>query len=357
MRKIIIDKPFNVEIKDVPIPVPKPGEILIKTELSGISSGTEMMLYRGTFPNFTLKKWPQWTDYPVCPGYELVGTVVEVCTDSKEQEYNKQLDSLQPKSAVIKTDASEFKVGDKVLCLGEHSEYACLPSEFVAKIPEGVSSQEATLGALATTAMHAIHRAEIEYGDTVAIIGVGILGYLTMQHAKLAGTRKVIAIDKDDSRLEIAEKCGADLIINPDKECPTEKILEFNGVLADVVIEASGYKGTEQLALDIIRDRGKIIILGWHTDNIDFLFGDLYFKEAKIIATRAGGPEAGLPYAYVRWTSDQTMRYCLDLISEGKLSGKHFKPSIFKADEIKNVYKMIHNRDLRIGMQALLKWD
>ena len=78
MKKIYIEGPRNVVIRDEAIPVPGPQQLLVKTELSGISAGTEMMLYRGTYPNLGLKKWAQWTDYPVCPGYELVGTVVAI---------------------------------------------------------------------------------------------------------------------------------------------------------------------------------------------------------------------------------------------------------------------------------------
>ena len=140
MKKIYINGPYDVEIRDVPTPTPGPGEVLIKTQYTGISSGTEMMLYCGTFPNFKLKKWPQWTDYPVCPGYELVGTVVAIGQDAEVSGDMSQLDSLQPKSDVLITKASDFKVGDRVICMGEHAEYACLPAEFVTKIPDNVSS-------------------------------------------------------------------------------------------------------------------------------------------------------------------------------------------------------------------------
>ena len=78
MKSIVINGPFEVEAIDEDVPQAGPGEIVVEAELSGISSGTEMFLYRGTYPNFKLKKWPQWQAYPVRPGYELVGRVVEV---------------------------------------------------------------------------------------------------------------------------------------------------------------------------------------------------------------------------------------------------------------------------------------
>lgn len=358
MKKIYITAPYKVEIKDVPTPTPGPGELLIKTEFSGISAGTEMMLYQGTFPNFELKKWPQWTEYPVCPGYELVGTVVAIGEEVKADTNMSQLDSLQPKSATLMNKASDFKIGDRVVCLGEHAEYACLPAEFVTKVPDNVSSKEATLAVLGTTSTHCLHRADIDFGDTVAIIGAGVLGYLATQQLKVGGASRVVVIDMDESRLEIAKKAGADVVLNPTKCDIVEEIMKVNnGILADVVIEASGARGTEQTALDIVRDRGKVVILGWHTSPMNFQFGDFYFKEVTLLATRAGGPEAGLPYAYVRWTTDQSLNNSIKLISEGKVTGKYFEPSVFPYTDIEKVYEMISNRDPKIGMQAMLKWD
>ena len=357
MKKIYINGPYDVEIKDVPTPTPGPGEVLIKTEYTGISSGTEMMLYCGTFPNFKLKKWPQWTDYPVCPGYELVGTVVAIGEEAAAEGGAGGLASLQPKSAVLANKASDFKVGDRVVCLGEHAEYACLPAEFVTKIPDHVPSEEATLTVLGNTAMQAVRRGAIEFGDTVAVLGAGVLGYLVACEAKLAGAGRVIVIDMDNSRLEIAKNGGADLVLNPSEVDVIQAVKDYTGIMADVVFEATGVKGTEQTALDLVRDRGRVVIVGWHTDCMNFQFGDFYFKEVTLMATRAGGPDAGMPYAYVRWTADQMRNHAMDLIAQGKLNGKFFKPSVFKPEQIVEVYEMISKRDPRIGMQAMLKWD
>ena len=78
MKSVQINAPFDVTLVEEATPHAGPGEIVVQATLSGISSGTEMFLYRGTYPNLTVKKWPQWRDYPVRPGYELVGRVVEV---------------------------------------------------------------------------------------------------------------------------------------------------------------------------------------------------------------------------------------------------------------------------------------
>lgn len=358
MKKIIIEAPYKVKIVDEPIPKTGPQTLLIKTEITGVSAGTEMMLYRGSYPNFKHKKWPQWKDFPVVPGYELVGTVVEVGKDQGASEKNNaQIDSLGPASSVLKTDASEFKVGDRVICLGEHAEYVCIPAVLAAKVPENVTSEDATLAVLGTTSMHAIRRSEVKYGDTVAIMGMGILGFLTLQHAKNAGTRRVIALDIDDSRLKIAKDAGADLCINPSKENPVETIKRNNdGILADVVIEVTGFNGTEKMACDLVRDRGRLTLLGWHTDDMNLAFGDIYFKEMTITVSQAIGPEAGIPYSYVRWCSDQSLKWAVDLIAAGKLKGC-FTPTRFKYTDIEKVYEMIDKRDPKAGLQTILTWN
>lgn len=359
MKKIVITGPKQVEIREVPIPEPGEQMLLVKTELSGVSAGTEMMLYRGTYPNFKEKKWPQWQEYPVMPGYELVGRVVAVGPSGKRNVGGgAQIDSLAPASAIIQTDVSEFKVGDRVICLGEHAEYALVPAVMAAKIPDHVSSEEATLAVLATTAMHAIHRAQIQYGDTVAVNGCGVLGFLAMQHAKLNGARRVVVLDMNDDRLKVAGATGADVVINPGKQNAAEALKAANnGILADVVIEASGFPGTVQQVMELARDRGRVVILGWHTEGVHFDFGEFYFRELSVIATQATGPEAGLPYSYVRWTSDQGLKWAMQLIAEGKITGKYFTPTRFRYDEIEKVYQMIDRRDPAAGLQTVLTWE
>jgi len=357
MKKVVINNKFDVTLTEASIPVPGAGELLVKTELSGISSGTEMMLYTGTYPNLKTKKYANWKQYPIYPGYEVIGRVVAI-GESRETDTGgkKQIEALGQTSEIIVGSEKEFKVGDRVFCLGEHAEYVCVPAVLAAKLPDSISSEEATLVALTTTAQHCIRRASIQYGDIIAVIGVGVLGYLCVQHAKNCGASRVIAIDINDKRLAYTKAAGADIIINPDKENPPVVIKEKCRILADVVIDVSGSNSIVGLALDMLRERGRIVLLGWHTDSVIFPFEDFYFKEATIIASAASGPEPGLPYSYVRWGSDQGIRWSVELIEKGIISGKHFKPNIFNCNQIKEVYDMIYKKDPKIGMQCILKW-
>ncbi|MGQ9503113.1 MAG: zinc-dependent alcohol dehydrogenase [Anaerolineae bacterium] len=357
MKSIQINAPFEVVILDEPVPTAGPGEIVVEAYVSGISSGTEMFLYRGTYPNFKLKKWPQWRDYPVRPGYELVGRVVEVGEPLRGSGPAQALESLQPAAGVVVADSSEFQVGDRVVCLGTHSQYVKVPATLAAKLPDTVSDEQATLAVLGTTTMHSTRRLGLEHGATVAIIGMGVVGNLALQHARLAGAARTIALDLDAHRLELARAVGADHIIQVGKEDPVAAVLRYtHGMGADAVVEASGAAGTLQLALDLMRDRGIVELLGWQTTDPTFMFGDLYFKEGTIIATRAIGPEPGLPYAYVRWGYDQSLRLAVQMIADGRLETNFFEPARFSYRDIKQVYEQIHHNPTSIGLQAILVW-
>lgn len=357
MKSIIINNPFDVEIIDEDMPTAGPGEIVVEAELSGISSGTEMFLYRGTYPNFRLKKWAQWQDYPVRPGYELVGRVVEVGPPARRDTSGTSMASLQPGAGVMVADSDEFQVGDRVVCLGTHQQFAAVPATLAARLPDSVADEAATLAVLGTTTMHSTRRLGLEYGATVAVIGLGVVGNLALQHARLGGAAKTIALDLDKGRLELARKVGADYIIQVGVEDPVAQVYAYTkGMGADAVVEASGAAGTLQMALEIMRDRGTVELLGWRTEESSFEFGDLYFKEGAIIATRAIGPDPGLPYSYVRWGYDQSLRLAVDMIADGRLKADFFEPARFSYKDIKHVYERIHRDPTSIGLQAILVW-
>ena len=358
VKSIQINAPFDVSIVDEPIPKAGSGEIVVQAVLSGISSGTEMFLYRGTYPNLRLKKWPQWQDYPVRPGYELVGRVVEVGPPLRGPVSSGPIGSLQPSAGVVRADSDEFQVGDRVVCLGTHSQYACVPATLAARIPDGMTDEQATLAVLGTTTLHSTRRLALEYGATVAVIGLGVVGNLALQHARLAGAARTIALDLDARRLEMARAVGADHTVQVGQEDPVAAVQRITGGIgADAVVEASGAAGTLQLALDLMRDRGLVELLGWQTTDPSFMFGDLYFKEGTIIATRAIGPEPGLPYSYVRWGYDQSLRLAVQMIAAGRLRADFFTPARFAYTDIKAVYEQIHRDPTSIGLQAILVWE
>jgi 2-desacetyl-2-hydroxyethyl bacteriochlorophyllide A dehydrogenase len=335
VKRVVIEGPYHVEIEDVEIPSLGPKDVLVRTKVSGISSGTEMTIYRGTHPNLRTKKWGYWTDYPIYPGYEVAGIVVKVGKD-----------------------VQGFSNGDRVVGLGSHGEYAKISVNELAKLSNNVGFEESTLAVLGATTMHAVRRASIEYRDTVTILGAGVVGILAMQHVKLSGAEIVIVIDLNRERLKIADRLGADYTINAGIDNSVKKAWEITGIGSDVVIEATGAPEPVKQSLLLARDRGRVVILGYHTKPIELLLGDdFYHKELEIRATRATGPIPGSPYSYVRWTSDKNLKEAVKLINNNDLKVRKMITHTFKYSEIDKVYEGIDRGSIKGYCQIILNWE
>jgi len=335
MKRVVIKGPYHVKIENVETPSLGSKDVLVKTKVSGISSGTEMALYKGAHPNLKTKKWGYWTDYPIYPGYEIAGVVVKVGKD-----------------------VQDFSNGDRVIGLGSHGEYAKISVNELAKLPDNIGFEESTLAVLGATTMHAVRRANIEYRDTVTILGAGVVGILAMQHAKLSGAGIVIVVDLDRERLKIADELDADYTINARIDNPVKKVWEITGIGSDVVIEATGNPEAVKQSLLLARDRGRIVILGYHTKPIELLLGDdFYHKELEVRATRATGPMPGLPYSYVKWTSDKNLKEAVKLISSNDLKVRKMITHNFKYSEIDKVYEGIDKGSIKGYCQIILNWE
>ena len=332
MKRIIFTAPRTVEIENVAIPNPGPGMLLVKVKVSGISAGTEMTYYRGA-PLLRLAK-DEYT-YPIWPGYEVVG-IVQECGSG----------------------VSAFKSGDRVVCMGNHAEYAIIEASSAEFLPAGLPDEEYTLAVLSVTTMHAIRRAAFQYGDTVVVIGLGVVGLLAAQQARIGGAGQVIGVDLDGWRCKMAKNLGIDRVVNNFGEIAHQEILEATGGIgADVVIEAAGIGNAVNDALTYVRDRGRIVILGYHTGPVNFMPGDeFWYKEVDILATRATGPTPGLPIPYVRWTSERSLKLAVDLLAKGAINTTGMVTHRFPYSKADEAYRMIDQKSENF-LQVVFLWD
>jgi len=343
MKRFVIKSSYNAMFEVVPVPTPGPNELLVKTEVSGISAGTEMTLYRGTHPNLTTKKWGYWTDYPIYPGYEVVGTVESVGSG-----------------------VTDFHPGDRVVGIGIHAEKVLMAENYAVKLTEQISSEDGLLAILGTTTMHAIHRSSIKYGDSVAVVGLGVVGMLMLLHTKLAGAGRIVAIDLNQKRLNMAASSfGVTAAINAQEEDFYSKVEEATDGGADVVIEAAGSPEAIVTATRIARPRGVVVILGYHTKPVELLFGDdLYHKELDIHITKAMGVHPSLPqpnaqwgtWTPPRWTVDQTLQQVVRFIAEGKFDVGSLITHHFNSKELPDIYRRIDSGEMGEALQIVLKW-
>ncbi|MFC1925714.1 bi-domain-containing oxidoreductase [Chloroflexota bacterium] len=358
MKRLIIGP--RGEIKQVEIPDPGCNEfgILCQPVFSCISPGTETsgivaarqslikqarqtsnllptiwrIILEGRLLDILLRRESLTSPFPEIPGgmgYSSSGVVVE-------------------KGSTI----DEVEMGDRVACAGSpHSTLIYIPRNLFVKIPDEVSFEEASFVALGSIAMHGVRRARPEFGDTFAVIGMGILGQITAQILKCAGC-SVIGIDINDSRLTLAKRIGCDLVVNSDRQNPVEAVKTHTNCLGvDGAIVCAGSKSPDPLvsALEMSRDKGRVILVGAVPINLPR--APLYQKEIDFLISRSYGPgryqkdyeELGMEYPLeeVRWTEKRNMAEFLRLISEKKIDVRSLITHTFPFDNAGDAYETV----------------
>jgi predicted dehydrogenase len=226
---------------------------------------------------------------------------------------------------------SELELGDRVAYGGEgtgHAEVVCAGRNLVAKLPETVPAAQACFTTLGSIAMNAVRIANVGLGDVVAVIGLGIVGQLVAQLARLQGGI-VVAIDLRQDRVEMAARLGADHAV-PAGAAMTEAVGALTGgrgVDCAIVAAAAKSDGPARQALEICRDRGRIVVVG--AVELSFPWEKMYLKEIQLLMSRAYGPGSydadyekngrDYPLPYVRWTEKRNMEEFLRLVAAGRV--------------------------------------
>src|SRR5690625_59761 len=219
------------------IPLPAEHEIQVKVKACGVCS-SEVSVWENENPE---------EGKPLFLGHEVSGVVTKV-------------------GDLVK----DFKVGDRVSTLAEKgfSEYVTVHSDYAILISDGIP-YELALGEPLACAMNAVKRSNIEVGDTVAIIGLGFMGQLMLQGIKLKGATKIIAIDIRNEALKLSRELGSSVELNPKNEDVIQSVLDMtNHEGVDVVIEATGSQAALDMATELVKIRGSLIIYGYHQGSL-----------------------------------------------------------------------------------------
>jgi polar amino acid transport system substrate-binding protein len=247
----------------------------------------------------------------------------------------------------------EFSPGDRVACAGAdyatHGEVIYVPRNLCVRLPDRVEFDEAAFVALGAIALHAVRVAETTIGERVAVVGLGLLGLLTVQLLKAAGCA-VCALDLLPERVALADGLGADsalLISSQDGQTPLEGWQDSCDAV--FVTAASSSDAPVQLGVRLLRDRGRLVIVGDVRTNLDRNEG--YRKELRVLFSRSYGPgrydpayeEQGhdYPIAYVRWTERRNMEAFLQLVARGQVRTKPLVTHRFPIEEAPQAYELI----------------
>ncbi|HXY48724.1 MAG TPA: bi-domain-containing oxidoreductase [Terriglobales bacterium] len=319
---------------EVPPPELRPGGILVKTAFSAISAGTERAHREQAEKSLIGKAMAR---------PELVRQVIDHAKKqgirSVYERVQTRLNTLSPLGyscagtvLAVGEGVSEFQTGDRVACAGvgyaNHCEINFVPRNLAVRVPEKVSLENACLTTIGAIAVQGLRQSGANFGETVAVIGAGLVGVLTIQLAKAAGCR-VIAIDLDAERAQRSLSMGADLGLCSASNHIPEAIAEYSRHGADVAIitAATPSNAPIELAAMILRDRGRIVIVG--DVGLSVSRHNVYHKELSITLSRSYGPgrydpqyeQKGVDYpiGYVRWTEKRNMEAFLTLLAAGAL--------------------------------------
>lgn len=287
------------------------GHVRIRTEYSAISPGTEMSMIKNS------------ADQKVIIGYSAVGIITEI---------GDQVTGLQ--------------VGERVACYGapyvRHAEELAVPSNLTAVVPDHVNPEEAAFAGLGAIAIHALRVADLRFGESAVVVGLGILGQIIAQISS-AAANQVLGYDLNKDRV-LSMRQHMDQVYDSQEELERQIVVATGGYGADSVILCASGSGEELInsSMRWIRDKGKIVIVGDLTMNFsrELMFG----KEAQVLISRAGGPgrydtgyeleNKDYPIGFVRWTEGRNVAEYIRLLAEKRI---FIKPLIFRIVPLESV--------------------
>jgi predicted dehydrogenase/threonine dehydrogenase-like Zn-dependent dehydrogenase len=359
----------ETQVVEVPIPTPQNGEALVHTAASLVSAGTERMLVEFAEKSLagkarsrpdlvrqvldkarregllsTIAATFNRLDQPLPLGYSSAGTIVR----------------LGP-------GLQGFQVGQRVACAGGnyavHAEYACVPKNLMAPIPEGVDFEAAAFTTLGAIALHGFRQTGVQLGERVAIIGLGLLGLLSVGIVRAAGCQ-VFGIDLDPRRVALAQQMGATAVLRQGAEEGAASFSKGHGCDAILICADTPSSDPIELAGAIARDRARVVAVG--AVGLQIPRKIYYEKELTFLNSRSYGPgrydpayeEGGgdYPIGFVRWSEGRNLEAILELMATGRLDVSALISHRFPIERAPEAYQLITGKQSEPFLGVLLTY-
>jgi len=341
-------------VEELPAPKLRSGGVLVQNAFSLISAGTERTSVETAQASLIGKARSrpdlvkQVMDHVKREGLKATYEKVQTRLDTyKELGYSSA-------GTVLESSVEAFRPGDRVACAGSgyasHAELIFVPKNLVARIPDPVSFEEAAFTTVGAIALQGVRQADVRIGEYIAVIGLGLLGLITVQLLKANGC-KVIGLDISESPFELAGKLGCDATVLSQGDAVRSVETFTKGYGTDAVILTAATKSNEplELALQFARKRSRIVVVGAVGMNLPR--SPFYEKELELRIACSYGPgrydpeyeEKGndYPLGYVRWTENRNMEAVLELLAEKKLDVKPLITHKFPIQEALQAYNII----------------
>jgi predicted dehydrogenase/threonine dehydrogenase-like Zn-dependent dehydrogenase len=373
MKQILQNnKTGRLEVAQVPPPVVQRGRVLVRTARSLISAGTERM----TVDQGKKSLLERARENP-----ELVKQVIQRArNEGVVNTFNAVRSKLGSFTALgysasgivsaVGEGVSEFRAGDRVACAGvgyaSHAEVLSVPKNLCVRLPEGVGFDEGAFGTLGAIALQGVRLAEPTLGEAVVVVGLGLLGQLTVQLLKANGCR-VFGIDLDEQKINLAISMGADGGARSDADAKQAVMDWSRGRGADAVLITAATSSNQpiELAGEISRLKGRVVAVGMV--GLDVPRHLFFQRELDLKISMSYGPgrydaeyeERGhdYPFAYVRWTEGRNIEAFLDLIASGRVNVERLITHRFGVDDGERAYQLISGETGEPYLGVLLKYD
>lgn len=375
MKQLIQNfKTGELYVDTVPVPSISSGMILVENEFSLISAGTERSTVKVAQASLLgkAKQRPELVAQ-VLQNIKKEGLAATITKVKTKLDSLKALGYSTAGTVIASLDKNGLlKPGDRVACAGQdyasHAELVAIPQNLIARIPDNVTFEEAAFTTLGAIAMQGIRQAEPTLGEKICVIGLGLLGQITCQLLKANGC-EALGIDLDDKLIKIAGELGLSTAIrrdDPNLVSVCENFTSGHGFDSVIITAATPTNDPVVLASEIIRKKGKIIIVGAVKMDIprDPFF---YKKELDLRMSCSYGPgrydpeyeESGkdYPFAYVRWTEQRNMETFLELLSRKVINVKPLITHIFDIDDATKAYDIVLGKTKEMHIGILLKYS
>ncbi len=373
MKQILQNnKTGQMTVADVPTPTVQRGRVLVRAAASLISAGTEKMAVDEGKKSLLERA----RERP-----ELVRQVIE---RAKNEGVVKTINAVRSKlgsstalgysaaGLVVAAgeDVTEFRAGMRVACAGagyaSHAEVLSVPKNLCVRLPDEVSFEEGAFGTLGAIALQGVRLAEPSLGEAVVVVGLGLLGQITVQLLKANGCR-VYGLDLDPAKVSLARELGADDAAVSDTDAKRAVLEWSRGRGADAVLITAATSSNQpvELAGEISRLKGRVVAVGMVGLDVP---RNLYFKrELSLTVSMSYGPgrydpeyeERGhdYPFAYVRWTENRNIEAFLDLLAAGRVNVARLVTHRFPVEEGERAYQLIGGETKEPYLGILLRYD
>jgi 2-desacetyl-2-hydroxyethyl bacteriochlorophyllide A dehydrogenase len=332
-RQIVFPERGRVEVEDFDVPAPGPGQIVVRSEVSLISAGTELTTLLGENPRAA---------FPAHPGYSNVGLV-----------------------DAVGAGVTACRAGDRVLTLGKHASHVVVDlspdrpggAQYVEKVPDGTAPADASFAILGSVAMHGVRKGEPRLGQSAVVIGQGVVGQLVAQLARLGGCAPVIGVDAIPQRLEKARLSGTPIVVNAAESDVAAAVREATaGLGAELGFDATRNPNTILTLMEVAAQSGRIVIVGSIPGKVELsLYDHWQMKELMIVgAHQPKAPLVGHPT--YPWTQGRNRRVFLDLLRDGAARVDHLITHRLPVDEAPAAYEMIR-RGGDDWLGVLFRWS